>query len=320
MPFIGTTPTQGFVSSFPKQSFTPNGSTTVFTLTNPVASANDLEVFVGNVRQEPTAAYSAAGTTLTMTEAPATGLNFYVINKSFAQVTTSVGANSISTDKIINDAVTSAKIATNAVGSDAVDLTASYAFTGTVSGTAMTLLNTTTVSSAVANVTFDSSLITDAYMDYMVKIRFAAGATNGQTLYGFPSIDNGSNYNILTEQAMYYHDLKASSANGNAAVSNSSAHIQFGSGTENTANKGINVDATFLSLRNTTGFKAGYYNCVGAHDNDGGHNTGNDYWWHGGFKIVGTTNSDRTAINNLKFQFASGNIAQGTFSLYGIKS
>ena len=119
---------------------------------------------------------------------------------------------------------------------------------------------------------------------------------------------------------MYYHDLKASSANGNASVSNSAAHIQFGSGTENTANKGMNVDATFLSLRNTTGFKAGYYNCVGAHDNDGGHNTGNDYWWNGAFKIVGTSNSDRTAINNLKFQFASGNIAQGTFSLYGIKS
>ena len=110
MPFLGTTPTQGFVSSFPKQSFTPNGSTTVFTLTNPVASANDLEVFVGNVRQEPTTAYTAAGTTLTMSEAPDTGLNFYVINKSFAQVTTTPPANSISTDKIVNSAITDAKI------------------------------------------------------------------------------------------------------------------------------------------------------------------------------------------------------------------
>ena len=110
MPFIGTTPTQGFVSSFPKQSFTPNGSTTVFTLTNPVATANDLEVFVGNVRQEPTTAYTAAGTTLTMSEAPASGLNFYVINKSFAQVTTTPPVNSISTDKIVNSAVTDAKI------------------------------------------------------------------------------------------------------------------------------------------------------------------------------------------------------------------
>lgn len=110
MPFLGTTPVQGFVSSFPKQSFTPNGSTTVFTLTNPVATANDLEVFVGNVRQEPTTAYTAAGTTLTMSEAPATGLNFYVINKSFAQVTTTPPVNSVSTAKIVNDAVTVDKI------------------------------------------------------------------------------------------------------------------------------------------------------------------------------------------------------------------
>ena len=64
MPFLGTTPTQGFVSSVNKQSFTPNGVLTSFTLNHPVANANDLEVFIGNVRQEPTAAYSAAGTTL----------------------------------------------------------------------------------------------------------------------------------------------------------------------------------------------------------------------------------------------------------------
>ena len=117
MPFLGTTPTQGFVGANPKQSFTANGSTTVFTLTNPVATANDLEVFVGNVRQEPTAAYTAAGTTLTMSEAPATGLNFYVINKSQAQVTTTPPVNSISTDKIVSNAVTTAKIADNNVTS-----------------------------------------------------------------------------------------------------------------------------------------------------------------------------------------------------------
>ena len=120
MPFLGTTPTQGFVGANPKQSFTADGSTTVFTLTNPVASANDLEVFVGNVRQEPTAAYSAAGTTLTMTEAPDTGLNFYVINKSQAQVTTTLGANSVSTSQLINANVTNAKIAS---GVDASKLT-----------------------------------------------------------------------------------------------------------------------------------------------------------------------------------------------------
>ena len=88
MPFLGTTPLQGFVSSVEKQSITnANGILTDFTLTHPVANENDLEVFVGNVRQEPTAAYTATGTTLSMSEAPAASVNFYVIYKNKAQVT-----------------------------------------------------------------------------------------------------------------------------------------------------------------------------------------------------------------------------------------
>ena len=137
MPFLGTTPTQGFVGANPKQSFTANGSTTVFTLTHPVANANDLEVFVGNVRQEPTAAYTAAGTTLTMSEAPDTGLNFYVINKSQAQVTTTPPVNSISTDKIVNSAVTDAKIGgmTASKLTGALPAISGASLTGLVAGT-----------------------------------------------------------------------------------------------------------------------------------------------------------------------------------------
>ena len=132
MPFLGTTPTQGFVSSFPKQSFTPDGSTTAFTLTNPVATANDLEVFVGNVRQEPTTAYTAAGTTLTMSEAPASGLNFYVINKSFAQVTTNPPDGSVSTAKLDTNAVTTAKIANSAITDAKIAGVASTKLSGTL--------------------------------------------------------------------------------------------------------------------------------------------------------------------------------------------
>lgn len=167
MPFIGTTPTQGFVSAVNKQSFTPNGSTTAFTLSHSVSNANDLEVFVGNVRQEPTAAYSASGTTLTMTEAPATGLNFYVIFKNKAQVTTTPPDNSVGTAKIVNDAVSSAKIATNAVGIDALDLTANYTFTGTVAGISgagpsfrayKTSNQTSVTANSNAKITFDAEL------------------------------------------------------------------------------------------------------------------------------------------------------------------
>ena len=78
MPFIGKQTTTGF-GSVTKQNFTPDGSTTVFTLNRNVGSSNDVAVFVGNVRQEPTDAYTVSGRTLTMSAAPASGVNFYVI-------------------------------------------------------------------------------------------------------------------------------------------------------------------------------------------------------------------------------------------------
>ena len=112
MPFIGTTPAQGFVSSVNKQSFTANGSTTSFTPAHPVSNANDLEVFVGNVRQEPTAAYSASGTTLDFGSgnAPPNGVNLYVVYKGLAQVTTTPPDGSVGTGKIAANAITAAKL------------------------------------------------------------------------------------------------------------------------------------------------------------------------------------------------------------------
>jgi len=140
------------------------------------------------------------------------------------------------------------------------------------------LIHTIDASSQAA-VTFTSSHITDTYMDYKVVIRNYAPATNGQALTVFPSDDNGSTYDILIEQHMQYHDFKSNASGIAGTVGNSSAKINIGTGTESTANKGLNADVYFIGLRNTTGYKAMYYNCIGVHDLDGGHNTGNDYWW-----------------------------------------
>ena len=114
MPYLGSTPNASF-STRTKQDFTANGSTTAFTLSSAVASANDIEVFVGNVRQEPTDAYTVNGTTLTMSAAPANGLNFYVVFKGLEENSVVPADNTISTAKIQSNAITDAKIASNAV-------------------------------------------------------------------------------------------------------------------------------------------------------------------------------------------------------------
>ena len=218
-----------------------------------------------------------------------------------------VTANTITASQIANDTITNTQINSSA------------AIAATKVASDFALIHTIDASNQAA-VTFTSSHITDAYMDYKVIIRFGAPVTNGQALYVFPSIDNGSNYNVLIEQHKQYHDFKSNAAGIASTAGNSSAKIDLNAGTENTANKGTHIEINFIGLRQTTGTKGMYYNSIGTHDLDGGHNTGNDYWWNGAAKIIGTSNTDRTAINNLKFAFASGNVSSGKFSLYGIKS
>ena len=66
-----------------KDSFSGDGSTTAFTMSKSVLLVTDIEVFVDNVQQEPTTAYTVSATTLTFTEAPANGTNnVYVIHRS----------------------------------------------------------------------------------------------------------------------------------------------------------------------------------------------------------------------------------------------
>ena len=99
MPYLGSTPNASF-SSRTKQDFTANGSTTAFTLSSAVASPNDIEVFVGNVRQEPTEAYTVNGVTLTMSAAPANGINFYVVFKGVEENSVVPADGTISDAKI----------------------------------------------------------------------------------------------------------------------------------------------------------------------------------------------------------------------------
>ena len=103
MPFLGKQPTAGF-ASIVKDDLTADGSTTAFTLSKNVASANDIAVFVGNVRQEPTDAYTVSGTTLTMSAAPASGINFYVLHIAGTVESSVVPAdNTISSAKLQSD-------------------------------------------------------------------------------------------------------------------------------------------------------------------------------------------------------------------------
>ena len=80
MGMLGNKPAAGF-QSIEKQSITGNGGTT-YALDHAVTSVNDLEVFVNNVRQEPTTAYTISGQNIVMSEAIANTDSFYLIYQS----------------------------------------------------------------------------------------------------------------------------------------------------------------------------------------------------------------------------------------------
>ena len=154
MPFLGKQPTAGF-ASIVKDDLTPNGSTTAFTLSKQVANVNDIAVFVGNVRQEPTDAYTVSGTTLTMSEAPDAGLNFYVLHIAGTLESSVIPADdTISTAKLQANSITEAKLAdinfagntltdTSNSGSITLDFATNQNFVLTLTGN-ITLVNPTT--------------------------------------------------------------------------------------------------------------------------------------------------------------------------------
>ncbi len=102
MPYLGNIPASEF-RSIDYQDFTGvTGSPAKrgFTLNSQVHSANDLEIFVNNVRQEPGVAYTVAGTTLTMTGDVETTDDFYVVYQGKATGTVSVPDGSVTSAKL----------------------------------------------------------------------------------------------------------------------------------------------------------------------------------------------------------------------------
>lgn len=77
MPYIGVQPSTSF-QTLAKQDFSTS-ATTSYTLSQSVSSANDIALFINNVRQEPTYAYSASGTALTLTAATTSSDDMYCI-------------------------------------------------------------------------------------------------------------------------------------------------------------------------------------------------------------------------------------------------
>mgnify|MGYP003150932592 CR=1 FL=1 len=118
MAYIGPEPKLGRNREVDDISGSFNGSTTAFTLqvggsnASP-GSANSLIVSVGGVVQNPNTDYTVSASTLTFTTAPASGLSFFalILGQGIDQPVSTPSDNSITTAKLVDGAVTAAKLA-----------------------------------------------------------------------------------------------------------------------------------------------------------------------------------------------------------------
>ena len=134
---------------------------------------------------------------------------------------TSLEDNAVTTAKIASDAVTAAKIPANAIGNSELDLTASYAFSGTISGAGpVERISTGSAGSGVSLLEVD--LPTDSkYQHFVFNIHDIYNSTSTDLGIMFRTQTSGSyatNYTYSNNERTY--GASPSGASGNAGSGN----------------------------------------------------------------------------------------------------
>ena len=118
MAYIGNTPAEAF-SAFQKQDFTTS-ATTSYTLDHPVSNQNEIALFINFVRQEPTAAYTASGTSLTLTSATTSSDDMYCVYLGKAVQTVNPPSGSVGSSQVAASIITGQTAETSIATDDTV--------------------------------------------------------------------------------------------------------------------------------------------------------------------------------------------------------
>jgi hypothetical protein len=201
MPYLGKKPEDTFRGLAFKDTFTGDGSTVAFDITNaaPAGGDFDIEVFVENVRQEPgvgkayTLGADGSGNIkrITFSTAPESAAEIYVINPGKPFETLTIADDSVTTVKIQNNAVTAGKLATTLnLSSNTITLPSTFVTTTdtqtltnkTISGASNTLssIENASLTNSIIKFADDTSTVSSIPLGGTLKI---SGATlSGDTL------------------------------------------------------------------------------------------------------------------------------------------
>lgn len=214
--------------------------------------------------------------------------------------------------------IPTAGIADDAVGNTKLDLTANYAFTGTISGVPsdVELISTNHITAASVNTCDFTSFSTD-YNHLIVKIAdFQPSGNNGQLIVRFQTTGSSG---FSSESNAYYNTRTRVYGNSSSYTTNQSgfqanygvASFGINSAGNGYSTVGSHMDLYFNNIHNTARKKT-YYGV---------------FWGGGDFgsashqlcqsTYVGT--GDTAALTGIRFLSSSGDI-KGRFSLYGVRT
>ena len=199
MAYIGNEPAENY-ASFLTQTFSVT-ATASYTLDHAVSNENDIRLVINNVVQQPGSgkAYTASGTTLTLSEATASTDVMYCVYLGRALQTVNPPNASVGTSQLVDNGVTTAKIANDAVTKDKL-LSHNYpAFEASLSSN-QNISDATVTKVQVNTEVFD----TDNCYDNTTNYRFTPNVAGKYFVYAYVRVD-GSVTNKLLNLISYIY-------------------------------------------------------------------------------------------------------------------
>ncbi len=199
-------------------------------------------------------------------------------------------------------------MALNKIQAESMNLADTYAFSGTVSGTDMELLHTTTVSSNVGEVVIDGHF-TSAFKNYRI-VGSNVHLDTDDTNLNLKFMSGGS---LLTgsvhRSAMIRNVSDNSAVTGIVEASDTEFGFVLGNKMGTATGENTNFDIMLYDPLATDNFK---HFRVLATNNDNSNRLRN-------IIVSGVYNNGQSALSGIEIDPASGNIASGIFKLYGLR-
>jgi hypothetical protein len=284
MAYIGKDPADSFIS-FVKQDFSVS-ATTSYTLDNAVTNQNEIALFINHVRQEPTTAYTASGTSLTLTSATASGDDMYCVYLGIAKQTVNPPDGSVGSSQVAASIITGQTAETSIATDDTI----------LIHDTSASALKKMTRANFVSGI---GGTNTPAFLATQANTGFSAGAYSKigyatEVLDTDNAYDNSTNYRFTPQTAGWYYIFARVAFDNDSASSRHVARI-LKNGSE-VARGDIQLSGSYFANNNTSmqvdyiiqfNGSSDYVEVYGYTEQNGATKNTAGYGCFGGYKIIG---------------------------------